>query len=322
MMQLEEVKNLLEERYHIEGVTGVKRTSEGLQNNNYIVTTEKSRYILKDKNKQVYDEKEDREREEKIAWIITSIGRELSFIIGPKLNLGGDFTSVQGENVYLLYPFIEGIHCDYDKPDVISEVGEKIALFHDASVKYSELCPIKEDYAFESRLASLKSSSIADDELVIQAINIFESQSKPLAHSPVIIHGDLTPTNIIFNNGKIEGIIDFDNIRVSEREEEIVRFVMSFEGEHFSELASSFISNYKKKSKGRVRLTRDKIKYYAYKDLIEEIAIWNNNILQANQAKPITFYIQMLGETLKKATRMENIIGSIERISEITFDRE
>lgn len=124
-----------------------------------------------------------------------------------------------------------------------------------------------------------------------------------------IIHADLTPSNVIFSNGILKGIIDFDNIRVSSREEEVIRFLTSIADR--PDLVRAFLTQYQVASTDSINLSEANIRHFVCKDLIEELGIWYEKIATQSFHKEKEFYVKNLSSTIARINYVDSIIASL-----------
>lgn len=303
------IKRILFDFYGIESQE-IRRTEEGLQNENYIIETlDGKKFVLKKRIKQIYDLKSPIDRERNIAEIVYQISKKLPFIIAPRVNTRGNWITSNKDGIFLLYKFCNGIHEEYENPEIVGQVGEAISKFHNESKEYIDNCIVKGDRSFDTHIEMLKHNKAFYEKYLKSFIEGFEEMNQDNGNTTTIIHADLTPYNVIFLNRELRGIIDFDNIRVSSREEEVIRFLTSISNK--PELAAEFIRRYQRISSDSLNLTKGNIKYFVYKDLIEEIGIWHEKIVTKSFAKDSSFYIENLANTIQ---RMNKVDRSIERL--------
>ena len=315
------IQNILFDFYGIDDVS-LKRTEEGLQNENYIVTTDDGmKFILKKRIKQVYDDEIEVEREKNIAAIVYQISKKLSFVIAPRVNAKGSLITQSNGGVYLLYKYCSGNHEDYENKEIVRQIGYAISQFHNESKRYVDKCIIKTDKSFENHLDMMKKNKLFYDSYISEIVQGFEETYQDVENTTTKIHADLTPSNVIFLNKKLNGIIDFDNIRVSSREEEIIRFLTSISDK--PELVYTFLKQYQDISTDSLNLTDANIRYFVYKDLIEEAGIWYEKIKTKNFVKDISFYTANLANTIKRMYRVEEIIKRLASVvNEISICKE
>ena len=173
-------------------------------------------------------------------------------------------------------------------------------------------CIIKEDRSFDTHIEMLKNNKAFYEKYLKSFIEEFEEMNQDNGNTTTIIHADLTPYNVIFLDRKLKGIIDFDNIRVSSREEEVIRFLTSISNR--PELIAEFIRRYQIVSSDTLNLTESNIRYFVYKDLIEEIGIWYEKIATKSFTKDRSFYIENLANTIKRMNRVNRSIEKLETV--------
>ena len=306
----DDIKKILFNFYGIES-QNIRRTEEGLQNENYIIEDfSGQKFVLKKRIKQIYDQKNTVDRDRNIAEIVYQISKRLPFIIAPRVNTRGNWITSSEDGIFLLYRFCNGIHEEYETPEIVGQVGEAISKFHNKSKEYTDNCIVKDDRSFESHIEMLKNNNAFYEKYLKSFIEEFENMNQDNGNTTTIIHADLTPYNVIFLDKKLRGIIDFDNIRVSSREEEVIRFLTSISNR--PELTTEFIRRYQRVSSDSLNLTESNIRYFMYKDLIEEIGIWYEKIAARSFAKDRSFYIENLANTIKRMNEVDRSIGKLE----------
>lgn len=320
--QKNKIYNLLYEYYSIEDVDSIEPTAEGLQNKNYIIKTRGGhKFVLKNRIRQIYDTNNQTNRERNIAEIVYEIAKDLPFIIAPNKNSEEDLVTELDNEIYLLYNFVEGTHEEYKTPEVVGQVAKAISLFHNESKKYINECVVTEDKSFENHISMIKNNKKFYNLYMKDIIEKFEQLNEGLENTATIIHADLTPYNVIFRDKKLKGIIDFDNIRVSCREEEVIRFLTSISDNEL--LAKTFFKEYQQVSDDPINLSLENVKYYLYKDLIEEVGIWYEKIVTNNEAKDKETYMRNMAETICRIRNADKNADKLFSISkELTVKEE
>ena len=314
-----EIERVLYEYYGIQNPE-LQITEEGLQNENYIVfIANGKKFILKKRLKQIYDSKDQVLREINIAAIVYAISRKLKFVIAPRINALGTLVTKDSEGLYLLYNFCEGKHEEYDSPEIIGQIGGAIAQFHNESKLYADRCIVREDKSFFSHIKIMQGNKAFYDEYAKDIIESFygitlegtipDESTISTDTTVAIIHADLTPSNVIFSNGILKGIIDFDNIRVSSREEEVIRFLTSIADR--PDLVRAFLTQYQVASTDSINLSEANIRHFVCKDLIEELGIWYEKIATQSFHKEKEFYVKNLSSTIARINYVDSIIASL-----------
>lgn len=305
----EQIKRILFDYYGIDSVN-IRRTEEGLQNENYIIESQEGmKFVFKKRLKQIYDSKMPIDREKNIAEIVYQISKNLPFIIAPRVNARGNWITSTDSGIYMLYKYCNGKHEEYDTPEIVGQVGEAISRFHNESKRFIDSCIVKKDRNFEAHIEILKKNQVFYEKYLRTFVEEFEEMNQDDGNTSTIIHADLTPYNMIFLNRHLKGIIDFDNIRVSSREEEVIRFLTSISDRE--DLIYEFLRKYQEVSTDTLNLTETNIRYFVYKDLLEEIGIWYEKIMTGKFTKDRSFYIENLANTMK---RMRGVDESVEKL--------
>ncbi|HHT69378.1 MAG TPA: phosphotransferase [Firmicutes bacterium] len=139
---------------------------------------------------------------------------------------GVPWAEYQG-SFYVFYPYLDGTPgnaLDVMEPSLAGEVGAKLAKLHQALETYgsrlefpgfglfhevsSYAWPTVQSYSsqkFHYRLHDL------GQDISTQLVNPYEALPRQL------IHRDLHPGNLLFNDGRLVGILDFDRVRIGIR---------------------------------------------------------------------------------------------------------
>jgi Ser/Thr protein kinase RdoA (MazF antagonist) len=141
------------------------------------------------------------------------------------------FKTKTGQNLHYHYSLYEFKRCDTKDTDdlnfdMISQTAQTLALIHKTLAKEKDLekrvsLTIGDVYPTETG----DLSTYDDEDIAYTAQKIKDSlKTKPhLFNLPEQIgHFDFTPSNLIFYNNKLTGVIDFDIMRVSERARDVV----------------------------------------------------------------------------------------------------
>ena len=128
---------------------------------------------------------------------------------------GGLFFS-ESRKTYSLYDYISGNHYDFKEGSLI-QAATTLARFHDEFEKELELEQEVEKVCGDVYPYDLSGIKYYTSE-VREAVKLIDRSERFCVSLPRQIgHFDYIPSNLIFKNGKMIGLIDFDIMRVSEK---------------------------------------------------------------------------------------------------------
>ncbi|MEE2912687.1 MAG: phosphotransferase [Planctomycetota bacterium] len=148
---------------------------------------------------------------------------------------------------YELFRFIQGDRFDKSNP-AAAESGRVLAHFHDILQNYPEEPSAKQtsfhqgikvlDLLDELYEVLMKSEDAKSCEGISDTLNYLQEQYK-ISHKtvetagfsnlpPSIVHGDWHPGNMLYKDGEIIAVIDFDSLRVNPRITDIANGVLQF----------------------------------------------------------------------------------------------
>lgn len=302
---LNSIKSVLEE-YDVNSIKNIQKTEYGLQNKNYIILDDKGiKYVLKNKVPNIYNQSI--KTTENICTIIYNISKELPYIIAPIKNKKGNFITINDKE-YLLFNYIDGNHIEFDNESIIKDIAMKVALFHNLSEKYVNSCLAKKDNGFEYHLNLLLENPQFSKVYMKDIIEKYNNLNYAIQGKSILIHGDLTKYNVLTDELKVNGIIDFEKVRISNRKEEVIRFLMSFKKNNFQK---NFLEYYNAYSIEKLEINELDIQKFVEKDLIEEAAIWYEKIITKNSAKDINYYKTNLFNTLSNIKNEKLLVRKI-----------
>lgn len=197
-------------KYNIGELTDLKGISKGIMNSNYYIFTDKGKYVMR-----ILEGQRNIEEEKKELKYLEHLCK--NGIMCPEVLLtsdGEDHIMFKGKMVSI-FGFLEGEEVKNITNDMIEEFGEILAKMHNLSVgrklKREEGIELGFLYGSVSKdLEKLKSVlgeyySVVDEKLKkVTSVNFTVLPSG-------IIHNDIFPDNVFTKNGKITGIIDFND---------------------------------------------------------------------------------------------------------------
>lgn len=167
----------------------------------------------------------------------------------PGLVLADDGnTAVHREGrIYELFHYVSGLRFDYSNSQAL-EAGRVLGLFHNLLREYSPHPAMKSNsYHVGRRVSKLLDEinlllhSIEKERALVgigESLQYLDSQYKE-AYSTVnkqkldslpiyIVHGDWHPGNLLYDNGRVVAVLDFDSVRLTPRVIDLANAVLQF----------------------------------------------------------------------------------------------
>lgn len=116
----------------------------------------------------------------------------------------------------IIYEYIDGEHLDVFTPDELRAVGKFLASFHIKGEDFVWQGKRFEFYSFPSeRISSIMSlceqKKIGHEDVLVKVAADVEQCRLPIGLPTGPIHVDVKPQNVLFRNGELKGVLDFDN---------------------------------------------------------------------------------------------------------------
>jgi homoserine kinase type II len=219
----EEIEKILD-NWDIGKVVYIKKLNKGAVNNNWLIKTNDNKYVFRKFNK-----------EHKIS----NLKFELSYLLylkdkkfpykipAPLLTNSKKGFLRRGKDLFGLYHFIEGDHTNKSGRKELSEIALMMTRFHDIIQKsglnnqkskkknFGREGIIKEMEEFISKIPSDKNKRdkifLRESKKMIDILKKLRADDyNSLKQYP--IHRDFNPENLLWKNGKLSGVIDFENV--------------------------------------------------------------------------------------------------------------
>ena len=161
------------------------------------------------------------ERLEAASRLMTELHRAGYPWVHAKRNKDGRFITVKGASLYHVTSFAEGENTwDLETPDMLPDVGRAMGAYHryqetsfDAQLAVHDFIGMTLN-GLENRrqeLLSLTADWKPPIEAIDEAIDLFRNITPTLMTLPSgLIHMDLSTGNVLFKNGRLSAIIDFE----------------------------------------------------------------------------------------------------------------
>lgn len=231
--------------YSLDKVVSIKPLSLGISNSNYEVQLTSKKVLLKISNDKNIDELVD---EQRILNYLNS--NNFKYSLKPFTTNSGKYV-YQHDNLFgVIYPYVDGIPPG-PSDQTCSLIGEGIAELHNIPKCAEIRAHSVVGFSAQGILNYTKTDQCPQDFKDIFN-HIFPDQlqkylAAPLEHG--IIHGDLYYDNTLFNNNKLEVILDFEQAGVGEKLLDIgicISGTCLEKGRIIQPLIDSFIAGYEK----------------------------------------------------------------------------
>ena len=222
--------------YDLGKVKSFELFSGGLVNYNYGLKTNKGSYVLRIIGHKVNEQKMQKLLLEKDVLLFLKESKFPYEIPVPLISKKGEYHSKFKGTILWVYRMLDGHHIkSYNEPKVIKEVAKAIAIYHKHIKKFKTTKFNK--YDFNLDWLSHKYSEIGDrlnnlkrlnnlDKLVKENYKLFNEMLGNIKRinfkvEVIIAHGDINQDNTLFNEDKLTGILDFDNLKFAPKSEDI-----------------------------------------------------------------------------------------------------
>ena len=228
--------------YDIGKVSNIVLTSTGQVNDNWIVKTDKGKYILR---KIALDRSV---REVKFEFEFLEFLRKNNFsyqIPNPIKSKEGKELIKFGKGIFWLYTFIEGKSSQKLNLARMEEIAKMMAKIHKLTkglvIKYKKNWPdpytinwqiswLKKEMALAKRTNSRLSNILLERKPEIEKYyKMIKTSKKKLMYERLekhVVHGDFNIENILFEGDKAVGLIDFDNCKSEPKIRDITAFIL------------------------------------------------------------------------------------------------
>ena len=194
--------------YNLGGMKNYQGIKEGIENTNYLVETDKGKFILT-----IYEKRVNKDDLPFFSKLMVELSNKKFFCPKPILNKNNKYISDLGSKKFMLVSFLEGKSKTNLSPDDCGSVGKEAARLHEITKNF--------DFKRNNDL-SVKSwrkifdqvkdrcNQIHPDLPKLIEINLRDVEKDWPENLPKgIIHADLFHDNIFFKNNNFSGFIDF-----------------------------------------------------------------------------------------------------------------
>ena len=203
----QETENFLT-TYDIGKLITLKPITEGVENSNYHLQTTEGQYILT-----IYEKRTNRQD----LPFFLDLMKHLSTYINcptPITNReGNSFSNIQGKEAAIIN-FLSGASVSYPDCDHCYLLGTEIAKLHLAGKNFrqtrSDSIALPQWQELWKQIEDKVPSTHKNNGIkILHNLTEFWSQKIPKNIPTGIIHGDIFPDNVFFQNNRVSGIIDF-----------------------------------------------------------------------------------------------------------------
>ena len=203
----EQINNILL-NYKLGNLKKFEGIKDGIENTNYLIETEKGKFILT-----IYEKRVNEEDLPFFSKLMLELSKKNFICPKPISNKDNSFISSHDDKKFMIVSFLEGKCKSNLSPPECKIIGKEIAKLHqitkDFNFKRENNLSVKSWRNIFSQVKDKCNKIHPDLPKLIEAnlINIEKEWPKNLPSG--IIHADLFNDNIFFKNNKFSGFIDF-----------------------------------------------------------------------------------------------------------------
>ena len=194
--------------YNLGNMKNYKGIKEGIENTNYLVETDKGKFILT-----IYEKRVNKYDLPFFSKLMLELSNKKFICPKPILNKNNEYISDLGSKKFMLVSYLEGKSKTNLSPDDCSSIGKQAARLHEITKNFNfnrnnDLSVKSWRKIFDQ--VKDKCNSIHPDLPKLIEINLKDVEEGWPENLPKgIIHGDLFHDNIFFKNDNFSGFIDF-----------------------------------------------------------------------------------------------------------------
>lgn len=220
-----DVKKVLT-NWDIGDIITFKKAEKGVSNHNWVIKTTKGKYILR----KVRQDRKLSELKFELKYLDYLKEKKFPYFIpSPIKNRGGDVFIRQLGSYFWIYEFIEGVNIKRFNRLELKECARMMATYHEIVVNsglnnkkgggdvFNKVPVLRELKGFLFKI-SKKSNTDKKERVFSKEVlilirllrNLDGGEYSKMKKYP--LHRDLNPENTLWKNGKLVGIIDFENV--------------------------------------------------------------------------------------------------------------
>lgn len=195
-------------RYDVGTLVSAKGIAEGVENSNYLLETDRSRFILT-----IYEKRVSRDDLPFFMALLDHVARRGCPVpCAVKARDGSDLLDWNGKTLALI-EFLPGVSVSHPSPAQAHAVGEALGQFHAAAADFE---PSRANDLGLDGWFALADRCGADLDAIAPGLRqrVADECAYLRAHWPTqlpraIVHGDLFPDNVLMLGDRVGGLIDF-----------------------------------------------------------------------------------------------------------------
>jgi len=195
-------------RYDIGELHALKGIAEGVENSNYLLTTDTGMFILT-----LYEKRVNADDLPFFLGLMQHLARNNMDCPEPIRLKNGDMLSTLASRPSAIISFLDGNSVRRPNPDHCMQVGEALAAMHVAGEGFEitrKNSLSVEDWRPLFELSQSKADSVATGLSAMINTELDHMEASWPNNLPTgVIHGDLFPDNVFFLKDKLSGLIDF-----------------------------------------------------------------------------------------------------------------
>ncbi len=198
---------LIKDWWPLERIKSVKKFEKGAINETYKIATNKNVYVLRLYNRESLNE---------IDFEVKLLSA-LKGLPTPELQkFNGKFSDYCLERPAVIYKYIEGEHLKSFTSEQLIQIGEFLGEFHNQTKEFKYDGERTEYYGFDEDkiqlyLDIINKSDVPFQERLNDIVKIVRENNPADDYVKGPIHIDVKPENVLFEDNKLSGVIDFDN---------------------------------------------------------------------------------------------------------------
>ena len=203
----DDIKNIIF-KYELADCVNITPIYEGVQNSNYIITTNNKKYILT-----IFEDKYVASNLNNFLQLMLFLNKSGFSCPVPIQDNKRNIINLVSNKPYSLFTFLNGTSLSKYRLSHFKLLGIDIAKLHVITYNYSKNIRQRFNNSFyinafkDNRSLILKYNSNIEN-IFNNVLHDYKNLNK-ISLSKGIIHGDLFPDNVLFNKGKVSGFIDF-----------------------------------------------------------------------------------------------------------------
>ena len=203
----DDIKNIVF-KYQLADCVNITPIYEGVQNSNYIITTNNKKYILT-----IFEDKYVASNLNNFLQLMLFLNKSGFSCPVPIQDNKRNIINLVSNKPYSLFTFLNGTSLKKYRLSHFNLLGISIAKLHVITYNYSKNIRQRFNNSFyinafkDNRSLILKYNSNIEN-IFNNVLHDYRNLNK-ISMSKGIIHGDLFPDNVLFNKGKVSGFIDF-----------------------------------------------------------------------------------------------------------------